>query len=78
MEGLFRRWHENGSLAEEIPMKTGQPDGLAWSYFPSGFVKAEARLRDGQVLEQHFWKDGKREGPALAQNSSVRSASHVP
>jgi hypothetical protein len=51
-------------------MKAGQPVGLARSCFASGFVKAEARLRDGQVLTQRFWKDGELAAPALAEETA--------
>ena len=70
MEGLYRRWNEGGSLVEEIPMKAGQPEGVAKSFFPSGFVKAEAMLRDGRLMEQHFWKDGERADPPQVATSS--------
>lgn len=73
IEGVFRRWHENGTLAEEIPMKAGQPHGLARSFFESGFEKAEARLSEGQVLEQHFWNDGEHASQPLA-HSPTRAA----
>src|SRR5215471_15949533 len=56
--GTFRSWHDNGQLAEQIEMKLGQPDGIAWAYYPSGFVKAETTVRDSQILDRKSWKDG--------------------
>jgi hypothetical protein len=60
IEGVFRRWHTNGVLSQEITMKGNQPDGLSRSYYPSGCLKADATLRGGNVVEQHFLKDGER------------------
>ena len=67
LEGLFRRWHANGALAEEIPMKAGQPDGLSRAFYPSGSLQAEARLQAGQVLEPHHWQNGQRPAGSVAQ-----------
>jgi antitoxin component YwqK of YwqJK toxin-antitoxin module len=58
--GTFRSWHDNGQLSERIEMKLGKPDGIAWAYYPSGFVKAETTVREGEVLNRHLWKDGER------------------
>jgi hypothetical protein len=48
------RWYRN----EEIPMSHGQPDGIVWAYYPSGFLKAQTKACDGQVLNRKSWKDG--------------------
>jgi antitoxin component YwqK of YwqJK toxin-antitoxin module len=56
--GTFRSWHDNDKIAEQIKMKLGIPDGVAWAYYPSGFVKAETTVREGQVLSRKAWKDG--------------------
>jgi hypothetical protein len=58
LHGRFLRWHDDGSLAEEMTLLDGQPEGVSRAYYPSGFVKAEARLKAGEVLEQRFCKDG--------------------
>lgn len=58
LQGRFLRWHDDGSLAEEMTLVDGQPEGITRAYYPSGFVKAEARLKAGEVLEQRFCKDG--------------------
>jgi antitoxin component YwqK of YwqJK toxin-antitoxin module len=63
--GTFRSWHDNGQLSEQIEMKPGRADGLAWAYYPSGFVKTETTMRDGQILNRKFWKDGERAGIGL-------------
>lgn len=68
--GTFRRWHENGQLAETVEMNRGEPDGVSLAYYPDGFVKARARLNNGKVLEQAFWKDGE-----LSSNTLVKGAS---
>jgi antitoxin component YwqK of YwqJK toxin-antitoxin module len=60
--GIFRRWYENGTLAEEIEMHNGTPEGLSKSFYPSGYLKAQVHLTNGQPLDQQFWKD--REKPA--------------
>ena len=57
-EGPPRKWHENGVLAERIEFINGQPAGVSLAYFPSGFLKARARLEAGKVVEEQFWKDG--------------------
>jgi len=41
-------------------MKLGQPDGIAWAYYPSGFLKAESSVHEGDVLDRKAWKDGER------------------
>jgi antitoxin component YwqK of YwqJK toxin-antitoxin module len=64
VNGTFRSWHDNGQLNEQIPMKLGKADGLAWAYYPSGFVKAETTVRDGQILNRKTWKDGEQTGLA--------------
>jgi antitoxin component YwqK of YwqJK toxin-antitoxin module len=70
IQGTFRRWTDQGLLAEEVEMKQGQPDGLSLAFYPSGFIKAEAMMRAGEVLEQHFWKDGDRQSSTLVSASA--------
>lgn len=60
LHGTFRRWHENGNLAEEIALTQGEPHGLSRAYYPSGNVKALARLEHGKLMRQQFWKDGEK------------------
>ncbi len=60
LDGWFIRWAEDGSLAEEMPMKGGNVHGVSRSYYPSGCLKGEARLRNGTLVEQQFWPDGER------------------
>lgn len=57
LEGVFRRWDEQGALVEEMEMSEGEPDGLSRSYYPSGFVRVEAHLRSGKLLDRQEWKD---------------------
>ncbi len=68
--GTFRRWHENGQLAEQIEMKKGDPDGLSLAYYPSGFVKVQARLQDGHVVERQSWNDGELKQPLPANGTN--------
>jgi len=63
LHGTFRRWHENGAPAETMEMRQGQPEGLSCAYYPSGFLKAQARLHDGKLVEQRFWQDGQLRSP---------------
>ncbi|MCC7374594.1 MAG: toxin-antitoxin system YwqK family antitoxin [Verrucomicrobiales bacterium] len=63
IEGVFQRWHENGVLAERMEMKAGVPDGLSVAFHPSGCRKSEARLRQGEVVEQRYWPDGEAPPP---------------
>lgn len=58
IHGRFLRWREDGTLSEEMMMERGQPEGVSRAYYPSGFLKTEARLRAGQLVEQRSWKDG--------------------
>ena len=69
IHGTFRRWTDQGLLSEEVEMRHGQPDGLSLAFYPSGFIKAEAMMRAGEVLEQHFWKDGERQAPSVAPSA---------
>jgi len=41
-------------------MKLGRADGIAWAWYPSGFVKAETTVQNGQVLNRKSWKDGEQ------------------
>lgn len=62
LSGPCRKWHDNGQLAEQMTMVSGQADGQARSWHPDGSKKAEVRLEMGKVVEQEFWKQGKRPG----------------
>ncbi len=59
-EGVFHRWHDTSTLAEEIEMHDGQPDGPSYDYYPSGFLQTQAQLRQGEVVERLSWADGER------------------
>jgi len=50
--GTFRRWHENGQLAEEIAMNNGRPHGESRSWHPDGTPKAWAKMEQGEVIDQ--------------------------
>jgi antitoxin component YwqK of YwqJK toxin-antitoxin module len=63
--GTFRSWHDNGQLSEQIEMKLGKADGVALAYYPSGFMKAETTVQDGQILNRTSWKDGERAATKL-------------
>jgi hypothetical protein len=75
LEGWFVRWAEDASLAEEISMKAGQPDGPSRSYFPSGCIKAEVVLQAGKVVKQQYWEDGQQRVPFLTTNAPPPVAS---
>jgi antitoxin component YwqK of YwqJK toxin-antitoxin module len=75
LEGIFRRWHENGHLAEQIEMRRGVPDGTALAYFPSGFLKTEAKLQDGHLVEKRSWKDGEGTTLTLSEPQLLQKAS---
>ena len=49
-------------------MNRGNPDGLSRAYYPSGFVKAEARLREGRVVERKYWNDGEQKAQTPVRN----------
>ena len=61
--GTFRRWHENGQLAEQIEMKNDKPDGVARAYYPSGFLQFETQVRAGVVVARHSHQDGEQRVP---------------
>jgi antitoxin component YwqK of YwqJK toxin-antitoxin module len=63
LEGTFRRYHENGQLAEQIEMKNDKPDGLARAFFRSGFVQSETHVRAGVVLARDSYHDGEQRVP---------------
>jgi len=35
------------------------------SYYPSGSLKAQARLTNGKLIQQKFWTDGERKRTSL-------------
>jgi hypothetical protein len=64
LHGPFLRWREDGTLSEVVPMDLGRPDGLSRAFYPSGFVKTEARLKAGELLDRQAWADGEKPAPA--------------
>lgn len=66
LHGTFKRWNEEGALTEVIEMQHGHPHGLSRAFYPSGFLKAEATLRQGEVIQSRFWKDGECPAPSWA------------
>ncbi len=74
IEGLFRRWDETGALSEEITMRDGQPDGWSRAFYPSSNLKAEARMDQGKLLEQHFWKDGERKASGSLRSIAMTNS----
>ncbi len=60
LQGTFRRWHENGIMAEQLELVNDQPEGEAVSYFPSGYLKARAKLEAGKLIAQNFYPDGQQ------------------
>ena len=69
LEGTFRRWYEDGTLIEEIQLANGKPEGVSRAYYPSVFLRAEARLHEGELLSHQFWKDGEQSGAAPASTA---------
>jgi antitoxin component YwqK of YwqJK toxin-antitoxin module len=65
LNGAFRRWHENGQLAEQIELRDDLPHGESLAYFPSGCLKARVRLADGKVLATENFKDGEVQAPPV-------------
>lgn len=63
LHGTFRRWDENGVLVEEIELRNGNPDGKSVGYYPSGFVRVEAVMKEGEIVERKEWPDGERKPP---------------
>ena len=60
INGVFRKWHENGVLSEEFELVANQPEGLSVAYFPSGFLRARAAMKNGKPIQQEFWMDGEK------------------
>ena len=76
LNGTFRRWHENGRLAEQIELRDDQPDGLSLACYPSGCLKARVRLELGKVIGREDFKDGEVPGPpAMASVGSTKPKS---
>ena len=65
-QGLYRHWHEDGSLALEPRFQDGKPHGLSLAWHPSGFLKAEALMDQGEVESRHSYEDGAQREPTLA------------
>ena len=59
-QGVFRHWHIDGSLAEEIPMHAGRQEGVGRAYYPSGYLAEEVEMRDGKVVNKQTWKPEER------------------
>jgi antitoxin component YwqK of YwqJK toxin-antitoxin module len=50
MQGLFRRWYDNGQLAEEIPMQNGKIEGRGHTFYQNGAPKSEIEIHQGQIV----------------------------
>jgi antitoxin component YwqK of YwqJK toxin-antitoxin module len=70
-QGTFRRWHENGLLAEEVTLEKGLADGVSRAFYPSGFLRAEATLRKGEVINKREWPDGKMQLSQLHRSPTL-------
>jgi antitoxin component YwqK of YwqJK toxin-antitoxin module len=75
LDGLYRRWHENGQLESEANYKDGNLDGLYREFHENGKIKEEENYKDGnldglcrswycdgQLGEEANYKTGKLEG----------------
>ncbi len=60
LHGTFRRWDEGGVLLETVELRSGKPDGKSVGYYPSGFVRVEAMMKEGQIVEKKEFPDGER------------------
>ena len=56
-EGLYRKWHENGQLSQQIPMKAGKAHGIAKAWFPSGALKSRVELVEGEPMKKEYFDD---------------------
>jgi antitoxin component YwqK of YwqJK toxin-antitoxin module len=74
LNGLFRRRYETGALAEEVEMKSGEPDGIAKAYFPNGSLKSQTTLKSGRIIGQKMWKDGEHIESTAQTTTTAASA----
>ena len=63
LQGLCRKWHDNGLLSEEMTMVDGEAHGKARSWHEDGSLKADVLLDMGDVLEHKFWELGENHQP---------------
>ncbi len=62
--GLFRSYHEDGTLASEGSYEHGLETGLWRDFFPSGQLAAEGYYVAGQEADGwRFWKESGAEVP---------------
>jgi antitoxin component YwqK of YwqJK toxin-antitoxin module len=61
--GLFRSYHEDGSLASEGNYEHGVEQGLWRDFYPNGRLAAEGNYVDGQEAEgwRYWTEEGKEE-----------------
>ena len=63
LQGTFQRWYENGNLEAQIELSNDVAHGVSLGYFPSGFLRKQARMEEGNVVEEKSWEDGKLKSP---------------
>jgi antitoxin component YwqK of YwqJK toxin-antitoxin module len=51
LDGLAKRWYENGQLRSEANYKDGEEDGLSKSWHSNGQLKLESNYKDGVLIE---------------------------
>jgi hypothetical protein len=66
LNGLFRRRYETGALAEEVEMKSGEPDGIAQSLLSQRLLEvandAEER-KNYRAEDVEGWRTHRVDGP---------------
>ena len=72
-EGGYRQWDEKGNLLVEAEFAEGKPDGLSLARFPSGYLKAEALMRHGEIVTRRTYVDSVQLQPTL-RTESAKSA----
>ena len=56
--GLFRAYHEDGSLASEGNYEHGQEQGVSRDYHPNGQLAAEGAYTNGvESGQRQFWSE---------------------
>ncbi len=52
LEGIAKRYFENGKLQFERNYKNGKREGIAREYFSNGSLKTEMKFKNGKVISK--------------------------
>ena len=56
LDGLYRRWYENGQLRNEYTYKDNKRDGSYREWYETGQLREECTYKEGEILVQQKYE----------------------